>query len=38
MGILYDHSVPGVVVFCVVAELAAVPLILRVRTITHMSR
>jgi len=31
MGILYDHSVTATVVFCVLAELAAVPLFFRVK-------
>jgi hypothetical protein len=25
MGILYDHSIPAVIAFCVIAELAAIP-------------
>lgn len=29
MGILYDHSVPVVILFCVLAELAAIPLLAR---------
>ncbi len=31
IGILYDHSVPAVIAFCVIAELAAVPLFVRVQ-------
>jgi integral membrane sensor domain MASE1 len=30
MGILYDHSIPGVIAFCVIAELAAIPLLIKV--------
>ena len=30
MGILYDHSVPAVIAFCVIAELAAIPLLIKV--------
>ena len=32
MGILYDVSIIGVVIFCVVLQLAAVPIFLKVRT------
>ena len=31
MGVLYDHSIPAVVVFCVVLQLCAVPVLFRVR-------
>ncbi len=31
MGVLYDHSVTAVVVFCLIVQLAAVPLLLAVR-------
>ncbi len=31
MGVLYDRSLPGVIAFCVIAELAAIPLIFKVR-------
>jgi MFS family permease len=31
MGILYDHSIPAVIGFCVIAELAAIPLLIKVR-------
>jgi predicted MFS family arabinose efflux permease len=30
MGILYDHSIPAVIAFCVIAELAAIPLLIKV--------
>src|SRR5262249_55303015 len=32
MGLLYDHSITAVVVFCVVLQLMAVPVLLKVRT------
>ncbi len=32
IGILYDHSIPSVIAFCVIAELAAIPLFLKVRS------
>jgi MFS family permease len=32
IGVLYDHSVPAVIAFCVIVELAAIPLFLRVRS------
>jgi predicted MFS family arabinose efflux permease len=40
MGVLYDISIIGVVIFCVVLELAAVPVFLKVRTMasTQASR
>jgi MFS family permease len=31
IGVLYDHSVPAVIAFCVLTEFAAIPLLLRVR-------
>jgi predicted MFS family arabinose efflux permease len=31
MGILYDHSIPAVIAFCVIVELAAIPLLFKVR-------
>jgi MFS family permease len=31
MGVLYDRSIPGVIAFCVIVELAAVPLLIKVR-------
>jgi predicted MFS family arabinose efflux permease len=31
MGYLYDHSIPATIAFCVLAELAAIPLLFRVR-------
>jgi MFS family permease len=31
MGVLYDRSIPGVVAFCVIAELAAIPLLIKIR-------
>jgi MFS family permease len=38
MGILYDHSIPGVIAFCVIVELAAIPLLFRVkRRMAHPS-
>jgi MFS family permease len=30
MGILYDHSIPAVIAFCVIAQLAAIPLLIKV--------
>ncbi len=35
MGLLYDRSVTGVVVFCVVLELAALPVFLKVRNMAQ---
>jgi MFS family permease len=32
IGILYDHSIPAVIAFCVMVELAAIPLFLRIRS------
>jgi MFS family permease len=31
MGILYDHSIPAVIAFCVIVELAAIPLLFMAR-------
>jgi MFS family permease len=31
MGVLYDRSIPGVIAFCVIVELAAVPLLIKIR-------
>jgi MFS family permease len=31
MGILYDHSIAAVIAFCVIVELAAIPLLVKVR-------
>jgi MFS family permease len=31
IGVLYDHSVPAVIAFCVLTELAAIPVLLSVR-------
>jgi MFS family permease len=31
IGVLYDHSIPAVIAFCVIVELAAIPLFLKVR-------
>jgi len=31
MGILYDHSIPAVIFFCVIAQLAAIPVFVKVR-------
>jgi predicted MFS family arabinose efflux permease len=31
MGVLYDRSVPAVVIFCVVLELAAIPIFVKVK-------
>jgi MFS family permease len=31
MGILYDHSISAAIAFCVIAELAAIPLLINVR-------
>jgi MFS family permease len=31
MGILYDHSIAAVIAFCVIAELAAIPLLVKVQ-------
>jgi MFS family permease len=31
MGILYDHSIPAVIAFCVIVELAAIPLLFKLR-------
>jgi predicted MFS family arabinose efflux permease len=31
MGILYDHSIPAVIAFCVVVELASIPLFVMIR-------
>ena len=38
MGILYDVSISAVVIFCVVLQVAAVPLFLKVRTMVHVVR
>ena len=35
MGILYDHSITGVVLFCLALQLAAIPLFLKVKNITR---
>jgi MFS family permease len=35
MGMLYDISIAGVVIFCVVLQLAAVPIFLKVRSMAH---
>jgi hypothetical protein len=35
MGVLYDVSIGGVVIFCLVLQLAAVPIFLKVR---HIAR
>lgn len=32
IGVLYDHSIPAVIAFCVIVELAATPLFLRVHS------
>lgn len=32
IGVLYDHSTPAVIAFCVVVEFAAIPLFLKVRS------
>lgn len=32
IGVLYDHSIPAVIAFCVIAELAAIPLFLKIRS------
>lgn len=32
IGVLYDHSIPAVIAFCVIVELAAIPLFLRVHS------
>ncbi|MGC8551126.1 MAG: MFS transporter, partial [Acidobacteriaceae bacterium] len=32
IGVLYDHSIPAVITFCVIAELAAIPLFLKIRS------
>jgi hypothetical protein len=31
IGVLYDHSIPAVIAFCVIVEIAAIPLFLKVR-------
>lgn len=31
IGVLYDHSIPAVIAFCVIVELAAILLFLKVR-------
>lgn len=31
IGVLYDHSIPAVIAFCVIVELAAIPLFLKIR-------
>lgn len=31
IGVLYDHSIPAVIAFCVIVELAAIPLFLKVQ-------
>jgi MFS family permease len=33
IGVLYDHSIPAVIAFCVIAELAAIPLFLRIHSL-----
>ena len=33
MGVIYDVSVPAVVVFCLVLQLAAIPIFVRVATL-----
>jgi MFS family permease len=35
MGVLYDISIAGVVIFCVVLQLAAVPIFLKVRNMAR---
>lgn len=35
MGVLYDHSISGVIAFCIIAELAAIPLLFKVRKQTE---
>jgi hypothetical protein len=30
MGFLYDDSIPAVIAFCVIVELAAIPLLIKV--------
>jgi MFS family permease len=37
MGILYDHSLAAVIVFCVIVELAAIPLLVNVQRQTTLS-
>lgn len=32
IGVLYDHSIPAVIAFCIIVELAAIPLFLRIRS------
>jgi len=32
IGVLYDHSIPAVIAFCVIVELAAIPLFLKIRS------
>jgi len=34
MGLLYEHSITAVVVFCVLLQLGALPVLLRVRTMS----
>jgi MFS family permease len=31
MGVLYDRSIPSVITFCIIAELAAIPLFIKIR-------
>ena len=31
MGVLYDHSIPALIAFCVIAQLVAIPLFVKVR-------
>jgi MFS family permease len=35
MGVLYDHAITAVVVFCVLSQLAAIPLLLKVRNMLN---
>jgi hypothetical protein len=37
MGILYDHSIAAVIAFCVIVELAAIPLLFKLRRKTTLA-
>jgi MFS family permease len=37
MGILYDHSIAAVIAFCVIVELAAIPLLFKLRRNTTLA-
>jgi predicted MFS family arabinose efflux permease len=38
MGVLYDVSINGLVIFCIVLQLAAVPIFLKVRSMAGTAK